>query len=120
MFNANKQFIARFVILIMAISPVQITIATDFDQHGTEMNCQISSVSSPAPAYMNIDDNCGIENSSHCVDLSVCAAQTNFISLRSSGPLIFSPGVATLLKFTTDNQSISTNYPELLRRPPKV
>ena len=120
MFNINKQFIARFMVLIMSISPVQITIAADFDHHDTEMNCQISSVPSPDPTYMNIDDNCGIENSSHCVDLSVCAAQTNFISLRSSSPLIISASAVTRLKITTDNQSISTNYPELLRRPPKV
>jgi len=117
MFNINKQFIAWFMVLIIAISPVQITIATDFDQHSTDMNCQISSLPSP---NMNIDDNCGVEDSGHCLNLSVCAAQINFISLRSSSPLIFSPGAVTQLKFTADNQSISTNYPELLRRPPKV
>ena len=118
MFNINKQLIARFLVLIMAISPVQITIATDFNQHGAEMNCQVSSVPSPAFAYMDMNHNCGIENNSRCVDLSMCAAQTNFVSLRSSSPPIFAPGVATLLKFKADNQSISTIYPELLRRPP--
>jgi len=120
MLNFSLQSLIRLLILILAINPIQITMAIDFDPPDQNMNCQISPALSLGSFDTNMDDSCGVEKNGHCIDLSVCAAHTNFTSLRSSIPLLLSPAVVTLLRFTRNNESMSTNYPGLLKRPPKA
>ena len=120
MLNFSQRFLIRLLIFIVAISPVQITMAVDFDPPGQNMDCQILPLQSADWADTNMDDSCALEKSGHCIDLSVCAAHTSFTSLRSSISLLLSPAAVTLLRFTNNNESMSTNYPGLLKRPPKA
>ncbi len=120
MLNFSRQSLIRLLIFIVAISPVQITMAVDFDPPGQNVDCQILPVQSADWADANMEDSCGLDKSDHCIDTSVCAAHTNFTSLRSSISLLVSPDAVTLLRFTSNNEAMSTNYPGLLKRPPKT
>jgi hypothetical protein len=103
----------------MTISPVQITMAIDIDQHNQAMNCQISPAQLTSTSVNNTSDDCPSDYSGNCVDVSVCVAQYNF-SLYSSNSFLLITRAATHTKFMPDNDSVSSHYPELLKRPPKV
>jgi len=116
----TRQFFSRLLILIMAISPVQITMATDLDQHTQAMNCQISQAQFHNTAVSQTSGDCTSDHSEHCVNLSVCGAQFNFSSLYSSNSFLLMTRAVTHSKFVPDNDAISTHYPELFKRPPKA
>lgn len=117
----SRQCLIRLLVLVIAISPVQIAMAIDFDAPGQTVYCQVAAVQSfDWSGDMKRDAACVTENSDHCGDISVCVAQTSFTSLRSSISLLLPPVNATRLKFITNNASMSTNYPGLLKRPPKA
>jgi hypothetical protein len=115
----TRQFFSRLLILIMTISPVQITMAIDLDQHNQAMKCQISQAQLANTTVGNTSEGCTSDYNGHCVDLSVCVAQYNLSSYSSSSFLLITRAV-THTKFIPDNDSVSTHYPELLKRPPKV
>jgi len=115
----TRQFFSRLLILVMTISPVQITMAIDLDQHNQAMNCQISQVQLTSITFNNTSDDCTSDYNGHCVDLSVCVAQYNF-SLYSSNSFLLMSRAATHTKFMPDKDSVSTQYPELIKRPPKI
>ena len=115
----TRQFFSRLLILIMTISPVQITMAIDLDQSNQAMNCQISQAELSGTGVNSLSGDCTSDYSRHCVDLSVCGAQYNFTSYSSNLFLLMSRA-ATLTKFMPDNDSVSTHYPELVKRPPKI
>jgi hypothetical protein len=116
----TRQFFSRLLILIMAISPVQMTMAIDLDQHNQSMNCQISQAQLPDTTISNTSVDCTSEYGEHCVDLSVCGAQFNFSSLYSSNSFLLVTRILAHAKFIPDNDAVSTHYPELFKRPPKI
>jgi hypothetical protein len=116
----TRQFFSRLLILIMTISPVQMTMAIDLDQHNQAVNCQVSQAQLPDTTISNTSGGCTSEYGEHCVDLSVCGAQFNFSSLYSSKSFLLITRAVTHTKFTADNDAVSSRYPELLKRPPKV
>jgi len=120
MFYFDRQLIIRLLILVMAISPVQITMAIDIDQNNQAMNCQNSQVQPANIMEKIMGGGCQSDQSSHCVDLSVCVTQHNFSSMQSSNSFLLLARAAIHKKFVADIDAVSTHYPELLRRPPKV
>jgi hypothetical protein len=116
----TRQFINRLLILIMTISPVQITMAIDLDQHSQAMNCQNSQAQPPDTTVNNTSGDCPSDYGEHCVDLSVCGVQFNFSSFYSSKSFLLITRAVTHTKFIPDNDAVPTHYPELLKRPPKV
>ena len=115
----TRHFFSRLLILVMTISPVQITMAIDLDQSNQTMNCQISQAQLSGTGVNSLSGDCTSDYSKHCVDLSVCGAQYNFTSYSSNSILLITR-VLTHTKFLPDNDAVSTHYPELLKRPPKV
>jgi hypothetical protein len=115
----TRQFFSRLLILIMTISPVQITMAVDLDQHNQAMNCQVSQAQLSSTGVNSLSGDCTSNHSGHCVDLSVCGAQYNFTSYSSNSFLLISRA-ATHTKYMPDDDLVSTRYPELLKRPPKI
>jgi len=104
----------------MAISPVQITMALAIDQNNQVEYCQISQVH-PADIMEKIMGGaCQSDQSSHCVNLSVCVTQHNFSSMKSSNSFLLLTRAVIRNKFIAVSDAVSTHYPELLRRPPKV
>ena len=120
MLNFFPQSLIRLLIVILAISPAQITMAIDLDQPDQNMIWQFSPALSQGSIDTNMDDSCTLENSGHCFDISVCASHSDLTSMRPSTSLLLSPAVITLLSFTGYNESMPTNYPGLLKRPPKT
>lgn len=116
----TRQFFSRLLILVMTISPVQITMAIDLDQHDQSMKCQISQAQLTSTATNNLNADCNSNYNGHCVDLSVCVGQYNFSSWYSSSSFLLMSRAATHTKFLPDNDSVSTHYPELVKRPPKI
>jgi hypothetical protein len=116
----TRQFLSRLLILIMAISPVQMTMAIDLDQHTQAVNCKFSQAQLPDTTISNTSGDCTSEYGGHCVDLSVCGAQINFSSLYSSNSFLLVSRTLAHAKFIPGNDAVSTRYPELFKRPPKV
>jgi hypothetical protein len=104
----------------MTISPVQITMAIDLDQHNQAMKCQISQARLANTAVNNLNADCSSDYSGHCVDLSVCVAQYNFTSQYSLNSFLLMSRAVTHTKYMPDDDSVSTHYPDLLKRPPKI
>jgi hypothetical protein len=104
----------------MTINPVQMTMAIDLDQHNQAMNCQISQAQLPSTTVGNTGTDCTSDYGEHCVDLSVCGAQFNFFSLYSSNSFLLVTRTLAHAKFIPGNDAVSTRYPELFKRPPKV
>lgn len=121
MFNFYRHFFSSLLILVMIINPIQIAQAIDFDRPEQATPCQISQERFPAVVdLISTGGSCISDQGSHCVDSSVCVAQSNFTSLRSSGSIVLTIQVITKLKFVVEGDAVSTHYPELLRRPPKT
>lgn len=116
----TRQFFSRLLILIMTISPVQMTMAIDLDQHNQAMNCQILQAQLLNTTVSDTSGDCTSHYGEHCVDLSVCGAQFNFSSLYSSNSSLLMARAVIHTKFIPDNDAVSTHYPELIKRPPKV
>jgi hypothetical protein len=84
------------------------------------MHCQISQTQLPNTIASNTGDDCSSDYGKHCVDFSVCGAQFNFSSLYSLHSFLLISRAATHTKYMPDDDLVSTRYPELLKRPPKV
>ena len=120
MFKFSRLFLFRLLILVMAISPVQITMAIDFGHNNLVKNCQISKARTADFMERIMDEGCKSDQKNHCVDLSVCVTQHNFSSMKSSNSFLLLTRAVIHKKFIADSDAVSTQYPELLRRPPKV
>ena len=114
-----RQIIARLLILIIAISPVQITMAVEIDQHIEAMHCQNSQVP-PTNVMHRMGGACEPDQSSHCVVVSVCVTPLNLASLKSSNSFQLLARDATPSLFVPDKDTVPTHYPEPLKRPPKA
>lgn len=119
MLYISRQFLAQLLILIMVVSPVQITMAIDIDQLGQAMACQVSQVQLANMTDKNMDGKCTPEFGGHCMELSVCGAQNNISSLHSVNLFLLVARATAYKNFVVDSDSVRTHYPELLKRPPK-
>lgn len=116
----TKQFFSWMLVLIMAISPVQVTMAVDFDQSSHGSNCQSMMSDSIDSIVMNMDEECAMEHEEHCHDHPGCVGQFNSSTLQAPNALQLAVRASTLVKFLIDNEAVSTIYPPLLKRPPKA
>ncbi|MCK4709844.1 MAG: hypothetical protein KAU21_14595 [Gammaproteobacteria bacterium] len=113
----TKQFFSWLLVLMMVISPVQITMATDTDQGSHGANCQIPLVQI-SDIYQN--DNCPMQYEKQCQEHPGCVAQFTTIPLLILNSNLSADRNITQLKFFTDNDVFLTHYPSLLKRPPKA
>ncbi len=104
----------------MAIAPIQITMAIDFDQSEQATTCQNSPSRIPETGGKKTGGECAPEYSVNCVDFSVCGVQTSLSSFYSLNSFLLVARTETHQKIIADSGAVSTQYPEILRRPPKV
>ena len=116
----TRKFFSRLLIFILIINPVQITIASDFDQHSGTMNCQVSQERVPGATVKIPGDGCKPDNQEHCSDISVCVMHNNLSAFYSNNSFLLVPRAFAQKKFVPENETVSTQYPDLLKRPPKV
>ena len=115
---STKRFFCWLLVLIVAISPVRLTMAIDLDQSGHGSNCQESMLGSNVSMDMNED--CLMEHEEHCHDHPACVGHLNTSAEQSLNSLHFASRTLIHVKFLSDTESVQTVYPSLLKRPPKA
>ena len=117
MFCLSKHFFSWLLVLMMIISPVQVSLAIDIDQHDHAPKCQM-----PMDADSSIGDsmNCAMQHDEHCQEHADCVGQFNSSSLQPPYSFLLTPGASKQLKFIIQNDTVLSVYPSLLKKPPKV
>lgn len=122
MFPINRQFFSWLLILAVAISPVRISLASDFavDSHNTPMDCQDLQLQASIDLEQKIKKNCQSALDDHCIDHSHsgCVSESNSSPLQMFSHFLSVASAVAIMKFQAVNESVLSRYPELLKRPP--
>jgi len=112
-----KQFFYCFLVLIMIISPVQVSMAADFDQHDHAPKCQMN-----MNAEISIGNSmgCAMQHDEHCQEHAGCVGQFHSSSLQNSHSFLSASRASNSVKFISKNDTILNIYHSLLKRPPKA
>ncbi len=116
----SKQFFTWILVLIVAFSPVRVTMAIDFDQSSHGPNCHQSMLGSNDSIDMDMDEDCAMQHEQNCHDHPGCVGQFHSSALQAPASLQFVARASTHIKFLIDNEAVRTVYPSLLKRPPKA
>lgn len=117
----NKHIFSWLLVLIMTVSPVQVTVAIDVGQDGHGERCQMtSSMPSHDTVDMDLKVNCPMDHGDHCKDNPGCVAQVSSSSMQVPFSLLFVAKTIGHDKFIIANEDVRTVYPSLLKRPPKA
>ena len=112
-----NRFISGLLILIMTIGPVQIAFAIDYEQIRPADNCRISMNHAAEYGIGNSDEITMID---YCLNCSVCVAHYNCAPLLPSVLSQLTARVYVHPADPTGDTVVSTRYPGLFKRPPKV
>ena len=107
----TKQLFSWLLVLVMFISPFQVTMATDTDQNSQGVNCQMSTTS--------LSDNCLMEHGEKCQQHSNCVAQFTVGALPQLNTLHSAHRDIAQLKFISEIDAFVSQYPSQLKHPPK-
>ena len=114
-----KQFLSRILVLLIIISPMQVSSAADFDHDDHSQSCSVEISHEQHPHDTSSKDDCSKQHSEHCSDHPECVAQHSQSPLHTSSTgLLVSPAISQL-KFIPSHDSILTVYSSPLKRPPK-
>lgn len=116
----NKHIFSWLLVLIMAISPVQVTMAIDVDQGGHGDRCQTMSIPSHDTVDSTLKNDCPMGHGDHCKDHAGCVGQFNSSTMQIPYSSLFVARPSAHNKFTRHNDAVDTVYPSLLKRPPKA
>ena len=105
------------LILILTVGSVQNAFAIDLEQIHPAANCHFSLSQSPESSIGNSNEN---STNNYCQDLSVCVAHYNCAPLLPSVLSQLPARVLVQLADLAGNAVVSTRYPRLFKRPPKV
>jgi len=105
------------VALMLVISPLQLTMADDFDAESHSDKCDMHTMHG---SDIKQSDQCAMEHNEHCQDHPGCVAHFQSTSLVTSTSFLLYRTNVLLIKFATDEEKISTLYPSLPERPPKA
>jgi len=111
-----KQFFTLLLVLIMAISPVQVTMASDIDQNSQGINCQMS-LMQMSDTLLN--DNCPMQHDEECQQHPGCVAQFTVGALPQLNTLHSVLRDIAQIKLIPEIDIFVSQYPSLLKRPPK-
>ena len=111
-----RKLISWLLILILSTGPFQSSVAMHFDINAPALDNQILVVQPLETASASDSQSC-IVNS--CQLLSACAAHLNCNPVTSSSPLQLSAHGQFFYHLPIGDVSVSTQFPDLLKRPPK-
>ena len=115
--SSAVKMISWLLILILSTGPFQSSIAMHFDINAPAQNNQVLATQ-PQETAPNSDSQSCIVN--FCQSLSVCAAHLNCNPVASSSsPQLFAPA-QFFYHLLIGDVSVSTRFPDLLKRPPKI
>ncbi len=119
-----KQFKFGLLVLVLVASSVQSVIAFDFDQyeHAMLINCQSVPMQSDDVVDQQGTESCQSHQESVCVNGTHlgCVAPFSSSIFQKSYTLSASAITASRQKFGIDIEALTTRYPDLIIRPPKV
>jgi len=110
------KMISWLLILIISTGPFQSSIAMHFDMNAPAQDNQVLVVQ-PRETASTSDSQGRIVN--FCQSLSACAAHLNCNPVASSSPPQLSAHAQFFYHLLIGNVSVSTRYPDLLKRPPR-
>jgi hypothetical protein len=116
----SKQIFSWLLVLILAISPIQVTMAIDVDLDGHGERCQMNSMPSHDSVDMDLKINSPMEHGDHCKDHPSCVGQVSSSSMQAPFSLLFVARTSGHYKFIMENEDVQTVYPSQLKRPPKA
>ena len=120
MLFVNRQFFCWLLVLVMMVSPIQVTMASDFAQQSHGMNCHKPDHGINAVVSANCcKDPGGSDHTKICIVHPECVAQFS-TSLIPSSLVVAMPRSVSLIKFIAEHKAVLTHYPSLLKRPPKA
>ncbi len=113
----SQRFISWAMIFLLTISPIQLAMAADINVDGHGENCPM--------ALMHVEgssmsENCEMSANDQCADHLGCVNMHISASVLKSKLSVLSKQSATRLSLHLYDATLSTHYPELLKRPPKV
>ena len=110
------KMISWLLILIISTGPFQSSIAMHFDLNDPDLDSQVL-VAQPQETVSSSDRQSCIVNL--CQSLSACAAHLNCNPFTSSSSLQLSAQAQFFYHILIGDISVSTRFPDLLKRPPK-
>jgi len=113
----SQRLISWAMILLLAISPIQVAMAADINLDGHGEHCQMALMQVDGSS-MNMD--CALDHGSKCSDHLGCVNISSSATAQKSKLSIFQNQKVVRLSLHLFDAAISTHYPELLKRPPKV
>ena len=120
MSNQIKKICSWTLMLIMALSAFQNSIAMDFVHNKQGVECRMAQKSVANTDVLKADGNCPTEHGeSTCIDIR-CLSQLNLSSLHPVHARILPARAEFLQKLLPDCNAIFSHYPDLLKRPPKA
>jgi hypothetical protein len=111
-----RNLVSWLLILIISTAPFQSSIAMHFDANAPAQDNQVL-VSQPQETASTNDSQSCIVNL--CQSLSACAAHLNCTLVTSSSPLQLSAPAQFFYHLLIGDVSVSTRFPDLLKRPPR-
>ena len=110
------RMVSWLLILIISIAPFQSSLAMHFDSNDPAQDNQVL-VSQPQETVSTSDSqNCVVN---YCQSFSACAAHLNCNPVTSSSPLQLSAPAQFFYHIAIGDASVSTRFPDLLKRPPR-
>ena len=114
--SSAVKMISWLLILILSTGPFQSSVAMHFDMNAPAQDNQVL-VTQPQETASTSDSQSCIVNS--CQSFSACAAHLNCNPVTSSSSLQLSAHAQFFYHHLIGNVSVSTRFPDLLKRPPK-
>jgi hypothetical protein len=111
-----RKLISWLLILIISTAPFQSSIAMHFDMNTPVQDNQVLVTQSQEAVSTSDGQSCIVN---FCQSLSACAAHLNCNLVTSSSPLQLSASARFLYHLLIGDVSVSTRFPDLLKRPPK-
>jgi hypothetical protein len=111
-----RKLVSWLLILILSTAPFQSSIAMHFDANASVQDNQVL-VTQPQEAASTSDSQSCIAN--FCQSFSTCASHLNCNPVASSSPPQLSAYAQFFYQLLIGDVSVSTRFPDLLKRPPK-
>lgn len=105
------------LMLVIALSPMQVSLAQKAAPHDHPQNCQDMHVHGGIQLAMP-DDHCENGHSDLCIDHPGCLAQMTFTSLQPIGEQLFAGLTSQTVRYARLRTDVLSRYLDSLTRPP--
>ena len=113
----TKQFFSWLLLLVVVFSTIPVTMATDLDQESQSIDCQMSLLQ---VSDIDLSDYCPMQyDDDSCQQHPSCVVQFTVAVLPLINTLHSAHRNTSRLNFIFETDPFATQYPSLLKRPPR-